>query len=68
MAIPSSLLYQISAVINAVSVPGHTLMGLQSVYPALDTIAVNSTERKKAVAGARNGWDYVHAGLAVAGE
>jgi hypothetical protein len=58
-------LFKLAAFLNAISVPGHLIMGLQKVYPALNLLK----ERKNAgaLAGARNSWDNVHVLLVVNG-
>lgn len=59
-------LFKIAAFLNAISVPGHLLMGLQKIYPGLALL--KEKRHAAALAGARNSWDNVHVLLLVNGE
>lgn len=51
-------LFKLAALLNAISIPGHMLMGLQKVYPALTLL--KDRKHAGALAGARNSWDNVN--------
>jgi hypothetical protein len=65
----AELLYKTSAFINAISVPGHILLGLQKVHPVLNTIP--ETEKSpNQLAGKKSAqacFNYINGALAVAG-
>ncbi|QDS78190.1 hypothetical protein FKW77_005594 [Venturia effusa] len=57
------LLFKIASAINAISIPGHLVMGLNKVYPSLRLLG--DEKHAGALAGARNSWDNVHVLLLV---
>ena len=61
----ASTLFKLAAFLNAISVPGHLVMGLQKVYPALEL--VKGSRHEGAKAGTRNSWDNVHVLLIING-
>jgi hypothetical protein len=58
-------LFKLAALLNAISIPGHMLMGLQKVYPALTLL--KDRKHAGALAGARNSWDNVNILLLISG-
>jgi hypothetical protein len=61
----ASTLFKLAALLNAISVPGHLVMGLQKVYPALEL--VKGPRYAGAKAGTRNSWDNVLVLLSING-
>jgi hypothetical protein len=71
----ASLLYKTSLFLNAISIPGHVLLGLQLVHPTLNTIQTSESENKKLAkrnlggkSSAQACWNYVNGSLFVAGK
>jgi hypothetical protein len=50
-------LFKIAAFLNAISIPGHFVVGHLNVYPALATL---NREYDQGKAGSRNSWDNIH--------
>lgn len=62
----TELLYKTAAVLNAISIPGHTAMGFKTVHPTLDSIDTTaSQDRKVGQTGAATAWDFFNASLLV---
>jgi len=51
------LFFKTAAILNAISIPGHLLLGIQKVYPALSVLDAKHAQGK---AAARVSWDNVH--------
>lgn len=65
----TELLYKTAAVLNAISIPGHTAMGFKTVHPTLDSIDTTaSQDRKVGQTGAATAWDFFNASLLVSGK
>lgn len=66
MSISPSALFYTASVLHAISVPGHVLMGIESVYHPINTIKPTK-ELAVGKTGARNAWDLVTGLLAILG-
>lgn len=66
MASIAQNLFRVSALINAISIPGHIQMGFELVHPAISTI---SSSPKHAIGqrGAQTAWNCINTSLLVAG-
>lgn len=65
MASPRTL-FKLAALLNAVSVPGHIILGLTNIHPAINAIP-STPQHKVGKRGAQNAWNYVNSGLLIAG-
>ena len=63
----SSALFTTSAVLNALSVPGHIVFGWKVLDPFLATHE-SDPSNSLAIASARVGWDHMTVGILAAGE
>jgi len=58
-------LFKAAALLNAISIPGHTMMGYDHVHPAIGSIPSGS-QTAIGKRGAQSAWNYVNASLLVA--
>ncbi|EOD44241.1 hypothetical protein UCRNP2_9060 [Neofusicoccum parvum UCRNP2] len=62
----AELLFKTAAILDAVSIVGHTAMGFTTVHPALNSIpTAASRERKVGQRGAQGAWNYFNASLLI---
>jgi hypothetical protein len=62
-----SLLFKTAAFINAITIPGHVLFGLDTVHPALNKMDTTSKKGKVAKASATACFNYINGALLMAG-
>ncbi len=63
----ASALFKVSAVLNALSVPGHIVFGWKALDPFLATHE-SDPSNSLAIASSRVGWDHMTVGILAAGE
>jgi hypothetical protein len=76
LGLTPTLLYKTAVFFNAVSIPGHILLGLKTVHPTLNTIqtpspAGNSKTAARNLAGKRSAqacFNYINGSLFIAGK
>ena len=65
----SALIYKTAAVLDIISIAGHTLMGLKIVHPTLGSIQTETShDRRVGQRGAETAWNYFNASLVVSGK
>lgn len=65
--ITPALLYKTAAFLNAITVPGHVLFGLQTVFPGINTMKTDKKEGEVAKASVTACFNYINGALIVAG-
>jgi hypothetical protein len=60
--------FRASALLYTISVPGHCLQGLMTLYPAVNSIPMTSPKQKIGQNGARVAWDIFNTSLLVSGK